>query len=105
MESCCRISVTYDSNAVVAYSDRTILKEYSKNGQLLTELVIHITDGVGDFRHASKLHSGLFLRSYLILPNPQNPCLVDGNGDVLKSVSKIEGPGNVLDVPCFLLFM
>jgi len=95
------ISVTYDSNIIVAFSDRSVLKEYSDNGRLLRELVIRNEEVVNGLLHARKLHSGLFLIAYKGALNDHSLSLVDVNGDVLKSVSETEGPGVSLNDPCF----
>lgn len=96
------LSITDEANVILTIQDKNKLKEYTSDGNVIR--VIALSAGLSGPLHSLKLPSGHFLVSFsqgsgkdmsaengVVCPSG-GICIVDENGDVLKSFAEVDKP-------------
>ena len=80
------MSVTDDSNVILAVYNKNKLNEYSPDGQLVREVILSSDAGIGHLRHAIRLSNDHFVVSHgFSRDDLHRVCVVDADGKLEKS--------------------
>ena len=80
------LSVTHESNVILAVSDKCKLNEYSPDGKMIRTINLSSNAGIRFPWHAIKLTNGHFVVSHGDASDDQHRvCIVDADGKMMKS--------------------
>ena len=97
------LSVTDESNIILTVSNKSSLKEYSPDGQLVREIVMSPDANIRNPMHAIKLANGHFVVSHGSNLGLHRVCVVDTDGKLKKSFGRRCGSATgQLNFPVYL---
>jgi len=104
---CGGLSVTQRYSVLVTLYDDKLLREYSSDGSLIREIILH--SSMGGPQHCIQLSSNEYFVSHFIPGNDHSCtskhglCIVNNKGSILKSYSWFQGSGyGHYNQPCYM---